>query len=229
MKLIVALDVDDEKTALAWADAWDPTWCALKVGHEAFTRFGPGFVRALVQRGFDVFLDLKFHDIPNTVAAACKSAASLGVWMINVHASGGLAMMQAARHALDDFGASRPKLIAVTVLTSFESRDLKTVGVDVALDEQVTRLALLAREAGLDGVVCSALEVPHLKAQCGADFLTVTPGIRLAGDASNDQVRVVTPEKACALGSDYGVMGRSITRAPDPTEQLKAVLLDVKS
>jgi orotidine-5'-phosphate decarboxylase len=225
MKLVVALDGIDEPTALAWADAWDPEWCALKVGHESFTRFGPSFVRALVAKDFNVFLDLKFHDIPNTVASACKAAADLGVWMLNVHAVGGLAMMQAAREALESFGNSRPLLIAVTVLTSLGVDDLASVGINKPLLEQALSLAQLAQQAGLDGVVCSALEVPELKKVCGQDFLTVTPGIRIQGDATHDQVRCVTPEQAAELGSDYGVIGRSITRAIDPLKQLQGLLI----
>jgi orotidine-5'-phosphate decarboxylase len=221
MQLIVALDGVDETTALAWADAWDPTWCALKVGNESFTRFGPSFVRALIAKGFKIFLDLKFHDIPNTVASACKAAADLGVWMLNVHAVGGMKMMQAARDALNAYGDTRPILIAVTVLTSLAPDDLAAVGINKPLLEQALDLAKLAQQAGLDGVVCSALEVPELKIACGQDFLTVTPGIRMQGDATHDQVRCVTPERAAELGSDYGVIGRSITRAADPTERLR--------
>ncbi|MCH9755709.1 MAG: orotidine-5'-phosphate decarboxylase [Gammaproteobacteria bacterium] len=217
MQVIVALDMKDKAEALAFADACVPQLCVLKVGLEAFTRFGPSFVRELVARGFRVFLDLKFYDIPNTVASACRAAAELGVWMINVHASGGLKMMQAAREALDAFGDTKPYLIAVTILTSLE-----------ASEKQVIDLAKLSKQAGLDGVVCSALEVPGLKAVCGEDFLTVTPGIRLSGDSSDDQKRVVTPLKARALGSDYAVIGRSITRAKDPIAVLKVVVSDVK-
>jgi len=228
MQLIVALDGVDETTALAWADAWDPKCCALKIGNEMFTRFGPSFVRALIAKEFKVFLDLKFHDIPNTVASACKAAADLGVWMLNVHAVGGLAMMQAARDALEPFGNSRPLLIAVTVLTSLAADDLASVGINKPLLEQALSLAKLAQQAGLDGVVCSALEVPELKKACGQDFLTVTPGIRIQGDATHDQVRCVTPEQAAKLGSDFGVIGRSITRAADPTEQLQKLYAHVK-
>lgn len=221
MQMIIALDGIDEATALEWAGAWDPKWCALKVGNESFTRFGPSFVRALVAKGFKVFLDLKFHDISNTVASACKAAADLGVWMLNVHAGGGLKMMQAAREALDEYGDTRPLLIAVTVLTSLGLDDLAAVGIHAPLLQQVNNFAKLAQQANLDGVVCSALEVPELKAAFGPNFLTVTPGIRLQGDATHDQVRCVTPERARELGSDYGVIGRSITRAKNPTERLR--------
>lgn len=216
MQLIVAFDeMPDEKTALAFADACAPEWCVLKVGLEAFTRFGPSFVGRLVQRGFRVFLDLKFHDIPNTVAAACKAAADLGVWMLNVHAAGGETMMQAAHQALAGY-QNKPHLIAVTVLTSQALSE----------EQSVVALAKRAKAANLAGVVCAAREVPAVKAACGADFLTVTPGIRLAGDVLDDQKRVVTPDEARRLGSDYIVMGRSIMRAHDPIEQIKALVLD---
>jgi orotidine-5'-phosphate decarboxylase len=217
MQYIVALDVNNKKKSLALVDAWDPDWCILKVGLEAFTRFGSTFVKDLISRGFRIFLDLKFHDIPNTVASACRAAADLGVWMLNVHASGGLLMMQAARDALDQYGDKKPYLIAVTVLTSQNAAQL-----------EVIELAKKAKQAGLDGVVCSALEVPALKAACGNHFLAITPGIRLAGDETHDQKRVVTPEKARILGSDYAVIGRSIMQAHNPTEQLKALVFNAE-
>ncbi len=217
MQIIVALDIDNQSNALALVDNWHPDWCILKVGLEAFTRFGPEFVRDLVARGFRVFLDLKFHDIPNTVAAACCAAADLGVWMINLHASGGHAMMQAARDALDKYADKKPYLIAVTILPSQD-----------ASDTEILALATKAKQAGLDGVVCSALEVPHIKATCGDNFLAITPGIRLAGDSMHDQKRVVTPEKAHILGTDYAVIGRSIMQAANPTEQLKALVFNAK-
>lgn len=221
MQWIVALDGVDEATALAWADAWDPKLCALKVGHESFTRFGPSFVRALIAKEFKIFLDLKFHDIPNTVASACKAAADLGVWMLNVHASGGLKMMQAAHKALEGYAEARPLLIAVTVLTSLAPDDLTAVGIHRPLLQHVVSLAELAKQAELDGVVCSAHEVSEIKAACGQDFLTITPGIRMEGDASHDQVRCVTPAMAEAFGSDFGVIGRSITEARDPLARLR--------
>ncbi|MDX2345934.1 MAG: orotidine-5'-phosphate decarboxylase [Legionella sp.] len=217
MQYIIALDIDNQSKALALVDNWHPDWCILKVGLEAFTRLGPEFVKKLIARGFRVFLDLKFHDIPNTVAAACRAAASLGVWMLNIHASGGLSMMQAAREAVDAFGDKKPYLIAVTVLTSQNASHI-----------EVLALAKTAKQAGLDGVVCSALEVPALKAACGDDFLAITPGIRLEGDSAHDQKRVVTPEKARILGSDYAVIGRSIMQAANPTEHLKALVLNAK-
>jgi len=223
MEWIVALDGVEKATALAWADAWDPSLCALKVGHESFTRFGPSFVRALVAKNFKLFLDLKFHDIPNTVASACKAAADLGVWMLNVHASGGFNMMQAACKALEGYGETRPLLIAVTVLTSLAPDDLAAVGIDKPLLQHVVSLAKLAKEAKLDGVVCSAHEVSAIKAACGQTFLTVTPGIRMESDATHDQVRCVTPAMAAAFGSDFGVIGRSITQADDPLARLRSL------
>lgn len=225
--LIVALDFDNQREALALIDTLDPASCALKVGNEMFTRFGVDWVRLLIAKEFRVFLDLKFHDIPNTVAQACKAAADLGVWMTNVHASGGEAMMNAAREAIEPFGAQRPVLIAVTVLTSFSQACLDVLGVNKSIEQQVVDLALLARRSGLDGVVCSPHEVSILKKQCGNSFLTVTPGIRLDGDDKGDQHRIATPNQAIALGADYLVIGRSITRAKDPTEVIRRVLLTI--
>ncbi len=225
IKLIVALDFDNQNAALALVDQLDPTLCAVKVGSEMFTLFGTDFVRALVTRGFNVFLDLKFHDIPNTVARACKAGADLGVWMLNVHASGGLQMMQAARQALESYGETRPRLIAVTVLTSMAESDISIIGIQRPLHEQVTQLALLAKKAALDGVVCSGLEVPTIKNTCGQDFLTVTPGIRFPGDAHDDQTRTLTPEQALKAGSDFLVVGRPITRATNPMTVVRDLLI----
>lgn len=222
-KLIVALDYDNREAALSLVSQLDPNQCALKVGSELFTLLGADFVRELVRRQFKVFLDLKFHDIPNTVAHACHVAASLGVWMINVHASGGLEMMKAAKKALDDF-TTRPLLIAVTVLTSMNEAELVSVGVRASLDTHVLHLAQMAQEAGLDGVVCSAHEVSVIKQHCGAHFLAVTPGIRLAADSSDDQSRIITPELAIKAGSDYLVVGRPITRAADPKQVVTHLL-----
>ncbi len=216
LKLIIALDFADQNEALSLVDQLDPTQCALKVGSEMFSLFGNVFVRRLVTRGFKVFLDLKFHDIPNTVAQACRACAELEVWMINVQASGGLAMMQAARKAIEPFGDKRPLLIAVTLLTSMGAEDLPSIGIHCSVEEQVNRLAKLALAAGLDGVVCSAYEVPMIKKICGKDFLTITPGIRLLNDEKNDQTRVMTPSQAAKLGSDFLVVGRSITAAAEP-------------
>lgn len=222
--LIVALDFSSQSEAMALVRRINPDSCILKVGSEMFTLLGTQFVKDLVADGFKVFLDLKFHDIPNTVAQACLSAARTGVWMINVHASGGLEMMKAAVAALDTSQDHRPLLVAVTVLTSMNSSELPAIGVECSVEQQVLRLAMLAKQAGLDGVVCSAFEIPLIRSRCGAEFLTVTPGIRLEGDGLDDQSRVVTPAQAIELGSDYLVMGRSITRAPDPAKVIDAVL-----
>lgn len=227
IKLIVALDFNDRSSAMSLVDQLDPSQCGVKIGSEMFTLFGTALVRTLVARQFKVFLDLKFHDIPNTVARACKASADLGVWMLNVHASGGINMMEAAREALSPYGPSRPRLIAVTVLTSMSSDDLQSIGVPLPLEKHVGNLALLAQKANLDGVVSSALEVPAIKAACGQDFLTVTPGIRLIGDKHNDQTRVITPEQAIKLGSDYLVVGRPITQASNPSGVIRDILSSI--
>ena len=219
-KIIVALDYDQQAKALALADQLDPKQCRLKIGKEMFTKFGPDLVRAIQERGFQVFLDLKFHDIPNTVAGAVKSAADLGVWMVNVHASGGPKMMMAARDALQAYGAQRPLLIAVTVLTSFDAEQLAAIGITRSIDEQVLALAKLTEQSGLDGVVCSAREASALRAQAGAGFCLVTPGIRPAGSDAGDQVRTLTPKEALQAGSSYLVIGRPITGAADPRKAL---------
>lgn len=227
-KLIVALDFDNKSEALNLVDQLDPNSCILKVGSELFTLLGPTFVTQLIDKGFKVFLDLKFHDIPNTVAKACKTAADLGVWMMNLHASGGLAMMEAAVDALSVYKKAKPILIAVTVLTSFKEEHLVDVGIHSSLNSQVEGLAHLAKKAGLDGVVCSALEVQKIKANCGANFITVTPGIRLANSSIDDQSRIMTPEQAIKQGSDYLVVGRPITRALDPNQVIQDILLSLK-
>lgn len=226
--LIVALDFNSELDALNLVDKLDPKECSLKVGSELFTLFGTQFVRQLVERKFKVFLDLKFHDIPNTVANACKAGADLGVWMMNVHASGGMNMMHSARQALESYGVNRPILIAVTVLTSFSQEDLASIGITIPVMEHVKNLARLAKESGLDGVVSSAHEVGEIKNACGADFITVTPGIRLATDAKNDQTRIMTPADARAAGSDYLVVGRPITQANEPEKVVAALLASIK-
>lgn len=221
-RIIVSLDFDGEQAALDLARSLDPARCRLKVGKELFTRCGPEVVGKLGELGYDVFLDLKFHDIPHTVARACEVAADLGVWMLNVHASGGRAMLEAARAAVD--GAARPPLlIAVTVLTSLSKRDLEEIGVTAPPEEQVLRLAGLARDAGLDGVVCSAREAAALRTACGNGFCLVTPGIRPAGIDAGDQKRVTTPGDAVRAGSDYLVIGRPVTRATDPLQALIAI------
>lgn len=219
-KIIVALDYDKKADALAFVDKIDPSSCRLKVGKEMFTLFGPEFVRELHKRGFSVFLDLKFHDIPNTCSKAVRAAAELGVWMVNVHASGGERMMSASREILEPYGKDRPLLIGVTVLTSMEQSDLAGIGLDIAPQEQVVRLASLTKNAGLDGVVCSAQESSMLKSELGKDFKLVTPGIRPAGAAIGDQKRIMTPVQAIEAGSDYLVIGRPITQAVDPADVL---------
>jgi len=218
-RVIVSLDYPDAETALALVSKLDADRCRVKVGKELFTRSGPALVEKLSGQGFPVFLDLKFHDIPHTVARACKAAADLGVWMLNVHAMGGREMLQAAREALDA-GDDPPLLVAVTVLTSLRRENLAETGVEGSVEQQVLRLAGLARAAGLDGVVCSAREVRALRAQAGDGFKLVTPGIRPAGSARDDQKRVATPAQAIALGSDYLVIGRPITQAADPLRAL---------
>ena len=213
--VIVALDFDNLQAALALAEQLDPTQCRVKVGKELFTRAGPELVKKLVALGFDVFLDLKFHDIPNTTAKAISAAADLGVWMTNVHASGGSRMMMAAKQALEQQGSSM-LLIGVTVLTSMDDSDIAELGIGRSPAEQVLHLAHLAANSGLDGVACSAMEATALKAELGADFKLVTPGIRLPENAADDQRRVVSPPEAMALGSDYLVIGRPITQSSDP-------------
>ncbi|WP_115704334.1 orotidine-5'-phosphate decarboxylase [Legionella sainthelensi] len=226
-KLIVALDFNTESDALNLIDKLDPGHCGLKVGSELFTLFGTQFVKRLIQRQFKVFLDLKFHDIPNTVSKACKAGADLGVWMMNVHAAGGASMMQAARDAIESYGVGRPLLIAVTVLTSFNQNELSTIGINIPIIEQVEKLASLAKESGLDGVVCSAQEVKVIKNICGDQFITVTPGIRLETNPKDDQSRVMTPKQAFEAGSDYLVVGRPITKAADPQKVISEILKDI--
>lgn len=220
--IIVALDYAEAKQAMQLVQQLDPSLCKLKVGKELFTSAGPDLVRDLVKRDFKVFLDLKFHDIPNTVAKACAAACDMGVWMLNVHASGGLAMMQAAQQAVED-SKHNAMLIAVTVLTSMSEAELKQIGVQQSLTEQVKQLALLTQQAGLAGVVCSAQEAAMLRAHCGQDFCLVTPGIRPADSAKDDQTRIVTPSQALALGASYLVIGRPITQAPDPLQALQQI------
>jgi len=221
--IVVALDFDDKNAALQLIDQLDPQMCRLKVGKEMFTLFGPELVRDIHSRDFDLFLDLKFHDIPNTVAKAVTAAAELGVWMTNIHATGGLAMMQAAKMALTPYGKDAPLLIAVTVLTSMSDEDLKLIGIDVPAFEHVQRLARLTKQAGLDGVVCSAHEAQLLKSSLGEDFKLVTPGIRPVGADKGDQHRIMTPPQAIEAGSDYLVIGRPITKADDPLAALTAI------
>ncbi|WP_338882358.1 MULTISPECIES: orotidine-5'-phosphate decarboxylase [Xenorhabdus] len=221
--IIIALDYDNQDMALAFVDKIDPQSCRLKVGKEMFTLYGPQFVQALHQRGFDVFLDLKFHDIPNTTARAVAAAAELGVWMVNVHASGGERMMTAAKEVLLSYGKDAPLLIAVTVLTSMEHADLLGTGIDVTPAQHAERLALLTKQCGLDGVVCSAHEAQQLKAVCGQAFQLVTPGIRPEGTEAGDQRRIMTPPQAVQAGVDYMVIGRPITRAENPALALQQI------
>ncbi len=221
-RVIVALDFSEAAQALALVEYLDPAQCRLKVGKELFTRSGPVLVEALQEKGFEIFLDLKFHDIPNTVAKACKAAADLGVWMVNVHAMGGRKMMEAAREAVAST-PHRPRLIAVTVLTSMGDADLAEIGLQGSPEDNVRRLAGLAESAGLDGVVCSPREVDMLRNTIDRNFQLVTPGVRPVGAALNDQTRVATPADAIRAGSSYLVIGRPITQADDPRVALKAI------
>ncbi|MEZ8093133.1 orotidine-5'-phosphate decarboxylase [Photobacterium swingsii] len=222
-KVIVALDYPKLDDALAFVDRIEPGSCRLKVGKEMFTYFGPDFVRKLHDRGHSVFLDLKFHDIPNTCSRAVAAAADMGVWMVNVHASGGERMMAASREILEPYGKDRPLLIAVTVLTSMEASDLVGVGIQREPQEHVLNLANLTKNSGLDGVVCSAQEASMLKANLGQEFKLITPGIRPVGSAAGDQRRVMTPVEAVQAGSDYLVIGRPITKAADPAAVLAEI------
>lgn len=220
--LIIALDYTSLDAALCMAERLDPQRCRLKVGKELFTRSGPSVIDALHGRGFEVFLDLKFHDIPNTVAGAVAAAAEQGVWMVNVHAGGGRRMMEAARERLDTQGLST-RLIAVTVLTSIQDQDLNELGVEGSVAAQVERLGMLARDSGMDGVVCSAHEASRLTSLCGEQFLKVTPGIRPAAAQVGDQRRVMTPAQAMAAGSTHLVVGRPVTAAEEPMVALAAI------
>ncbi|HSS46504.1 MAG TPA: orotidine-5'-phosphate decarboxylase [Burkholderiales bacterium] len=221
-RVIVALDYPDAKAALHLVDRLEPRACRVKVGEELFTAAGPQLVEKLTGRGFGVFLDLKFHDIPHTVAQACKAAAKLGVWMLNVHALGGKRMLLAAREALQEF-KQRPRLVAVTMLTSMKSEELGEIGVSGKLNEAVLRLAELAHDSDLDGVVCSAQEAPDLRKQFGRKFCLVTPGIRPARVTRDDQQRATTPRRAMENGADYLVIGRPITQAQDPLKALQEI------
>ena len=225
-QIIVALDFADRERVRALVSQLDPSRCRLKVGKELFTHAGPGMVSELCTGGFEVFLDLKFHDIPNTVARACQVAADLGVWMVNVHASGGRKMLEAARDAVSR--ADRPPLlIAVTVLTSLDIGDLREIGWQGSVEDQVVRLAELTHSSGLDGVVCSPLEVALLRARFGNDFQLVTPGIRPTGSGMNDQSRTLTPRQALDAGANYLVVGRPITGADDPLAALAAIEAEI--
>ncbi len=220
--IIVALDFADPSKALELLSRLDPQQCRVKVGKELFCRGGPALVEKVMKLGFDVFLDLKFHDIPNTVAQACTAAAELGVWMVNVHALGGRKMMEAARAAINA-QSKPPLLIAVTVLTSLDANDLLEIGLAGAPQENVLRLAALAKQAGMDGVVCSPLEAAALRAIHGKNFLLVTPGVRPLGAEQGDQKRIMTPREAVQNGADYLVIGRPITAAADPGRSLMSI------
>ncbi|MEN8204993.1 MAG: orotidine-5'-phosphate decarboxylase [Pseudomonadota bacterium] len=227
-KIIVALDYPNAESAMQLVERLVPDLCRLKVGKELFTRAGPQLVEALAARGFDVFLDLKFHDIPNTVARACQAAAELGIWMLNVHALGGQRMLAAAKEGVSRTGTS-PLLIAVTILTSMDETDLADVGLSGSPQDNVLRLAQLAQQSGLDGVVCSSRETPVLREQLGAGFRLITPGIRPAGSQADDQRRVMTPVDAIENGSDYLVIGRPVTRADDPVGVLRTINSDLSA
>jgi len=225
-KVIVAMDFDSQDKAIALVDQLDPTMCRLKIGKELFTRTGPQLVEKFIGKDFDVFLDLKFHDIPNTVAKACVSAAELGVWMVNVHAQGGPRMMEAAREAIAGYG-QRPLLIAVTILTSLTDDDLQAVGLQGTAEQNVLRLAQLAEQSGLDGVVCSPMEVLTLREKVSENFKLITPGIRPTGSSKDDQSRVMTPKTALTAGANYIVIGRPITQAKHPLAALQAILTEI--
>lgn len=225
-RVIVALDYSRQDRALALVDRLDPSLCRLKVGKEMFTRLGPSFIEVLRGRGYEVFLDLKFHDIPNTVAAACDAAADLGVWMMNLHASGGRRMMEAARERLES-RSNRPLLIAVTILTSLTGEEIHEVGFSDDPADNVLRLAKLTQQSGLDGVVCSPREAEMLRGDLGHDFLLVTPGVRPKQAIQDDQRRVMTPADAINAGSSYLVVGRPITAAADPIQALQSINLEI--
>jgi len=225
-KIIVALDYPDAESALQLVNQLTPELCRLKIGKELFTIAGPQLIETVQDKGFEVFLDLKFHDIPNTVAKACEASARLGVWMVNVHALGGTKMMQAAREAIDKF-AKPPRLIAVTILTSMGEQDITEVGLSGSPEKNVLSLAQLAKSSGLDGVVCSPKEVAQLRTQLHDDFLLVTPGVRPHGASQDDQKRTMTPKQALQSGASYLVIGRPITKADDPLQALKVICTEI--
>ncbi len=228
-KIIVALDFNSSSRAVEFVNNLDPKLCRLKIGKELFTAAGPNLVETMIKKEFDVFLYLKFHDIPNTVASAVKVAADLGVWMLNVHISGGSTMMKSAKDAILSHGGCKPILIGVTVLTSISSAELSEIGINNDLKDQVVQLAKLAHQSGLDGVVCSAEEAKLLRNSMPADFILVTPGIRREQDAAGDQKRVITPSQAIRSGSDYLVVGRPITQAVSPSAALAAFNSEIAS
>jgi len=226
-RVVIALDFNNETDVLALVKKLDASQCRLKVGKELFTYCGPQLVRKLTDRGFDVFLDLKFHDIPNTVAKAVSAAADLGVWMVNVHVSGGVEMMRRATEAISGH-KNRPLLIGVTVLTSTSQDDLDQLGIDGEIPQRVLNYARLAKTAGLDGVVCSAQEAPIIRSELGDDFVLVTPGIRPTGSSADDQHRIVTPGDAIKDGSSYLVVGRPITKSDNPVSSLEKINTEVE-
>ena len=228
-KLIVALDFDDLSACMDLVEQLDPSLCRLKIGKEMFTWFGPRIIDAIQRRNFDIFLDLKFHDIPNTVAKALHATANMGVWMVNVHCAGGRRMLEASAEAVKSGSGPAPILLGVTVLTSMDARDFDELAISESPESRVLRLAKLAADCGLDGVVSSAREVGVIKTECGSRFVCVSPGIRPADSANTDQRRVVTPAQALAEGSDYIVVGRPITRAPDPMAALQSILREMRS
>ena len=227
-RIIIALDYPNEASAWQLIDQLDAKMCRLKIGKEMFTRLGPDFVRKVIDKGFDVFLDLKYHDIPNTVAAACEAGADIGVWMMNVHAAGGRKMMETAANRLAKL-QSRPLLIAVTILTSLSADEVAEIGYPGSPQENVSRFAALTESSGLDGVVCSPLEAGVLRGERSADFRLVTPGVRPATASMDDQTRVMTPGDAMRAGSDFLVVGRPITAAENPLESLIAINAEVNS
>lgn len=223
-RIVVAMDFDNADQCLGMAKRLSPSDCRLKVGKELFTACGPKIIEQLMALGFEIFLDLKFHDIPNTTSKAVKAAAELGVWMVNVHASGGERMMLAAREILEQRSGSRPLLIAVTVLTSMEATDLSGIGIERSPEEQVMKLARLTHSCGLDGIVCSAREAALMRSQFGPEFCLVTPGIRLDSSPVDDQRRTLTPAAAISAGSSYLVIGRPITQSSNPVETCKSII-----
>jgi orotidine-5'-phosphate decarboxylase len=225
-RIIIALDMDNQKQVLALVKQLDPDRCRLKIGKELFTSYGPKLVKKLQKLGFDIFLDLKFHDIPNTVYKAVRVACELKVWMLTIHSAGGSDMLKAARAAVDE-SDHKPILIAVTVLTSLSDNDMAEQGIQRSAAEQVLRLASLSQQNGMDGVVCSAAEVPSIRQLLSKKFILVTPGIRPAGDEAQDQKRVVTPMEAISAGSNYLVIGRPITQARKPVEKLNLILSEI--
>ncbi|AKQ33571.1 orotidine-5'-phosphate decarboxylase [Candidatus Coxiella mudrowiae] len=228
-KIIVSIDADTRDQAYEEVSSLDPQLCHLKIGNILFTRYGPSLVEELMHKGYQIFLDLKFHDIPQTVIGACRAAALLGVWMINIHILGGRTMLETVVDSLQNVAiAKKPLLIGVTVLTSLDSNDLKTLGINDDLSVVVSRMAMLAKESGLNGVVCSAHEVSALRKQLGSNFLLVTPGIRLAMDQKNDQKRTITPEAAIKAGSNYLVIGRPITQSRNRRETLQRITNSIK-